>query len=41
MVKVMVMFCKQLADTYNMFNTAEATTWYAKATETTQDAEVL
>ena len=31
---------KQLADTYyNMFNTAEATTWYAKATETTQDAE--
>lgn len=31
---------KQLADTYyNMFNTAEATTWYAKATESTQDAE--
>ncbi|MEC4004318.1 OmpA family protein [Flavobacterium sp. SUN052] len=31
---------KQLADTYyNMFNTAEASTWYAKATETTQDAE--
>lgn len=31
---------KQLADTYyNMFNTTEATTWYAKATETTQDAE--
>ena len=31
---------KQLADTYyNMFNTAEATKWYAKATETTQDAE--
>jgi outer membrane protein OmpA-like peptidoglycan-associated protein/tetratricopeptide (TPR) repeat protein len=31
---------KQLADTYyNMFNTAEATTWYAKATETPQDAE--
>lgn len=31
---------KQLADTYyNMFNTAEAATWYAKATETQQDAE--
>jgi outer membrane protein OmpA-like peptidoglycan-associated protein/tetratricopeptide (TPR) repeat protein len=31
---------KQLADTYyNMFNTAEATKWYAKATETTQDSE--
>jgi len=31
---------KQLADTYyNMFNTAEAATWYAKATETNQDAE--
>lgn len=31
---------KQLADTYyNMFNTTEAATWYAKATETTQDAE--
>lgn len=31
---------KQLADTYyNMFNTAEAATWYAKATETAQDAE--
>jgi len=31
---------KQLADTYyNMFNTKEATTWYAKATETEQDAE--
>jgi outer membrane protein OmpA-like peptidoglycan-associated protein/tetratricopeptide (TPR) repeat protein len=31
---------KQLADTYyNMFNTTEATTWYAKATESTQDAE--
>lgn len=31
---------KQLADTYyNMFNTTEATTWYAKATETIQDAE--
>lgn len=31
---------KQLADTYyNMFNTAEAITWYAKATESTQDAE--
>lgn len=31
---------KQLADTYyNMFNTAEASKWYAKATETTQDAE--
>ena len=31
---------KQLADTYfNMFNTAEAAKWYAKATETTQDAE--
>lgn len=31
---------KQLADTYyNMFNTAEADKWYAKATETNQDAE--
>ena len=31
---------KQLADTYyNMFNTTEAATWYAKATETSQDAE--
>ena len=31
---------KQLADTYyNMFNTQEATTWYAKAIETNQDAE--
>ncbi|WP_309642272.1 OmpA family protein [Flavobacterium sp.] len=31
---------KQLADTYfNMFNTAEAAKWYAKATETSQDAE--
>jgi len=31
---------KQLADTYfNMFNTAEAAKWYAKATETTQDGE--
>ena len=31
---------KQLADTYyNMFNTAEAATWYAKATATSQDAE--
>jgi len=31
---------KQLSDTYyNMFNTAEAAKWYAKATETTQDAE--
>ncbi|HMK06296.1 MAG TPA: hypothetical protein VK476_02125, partial [Flavobacterium sp.] len=31
---------KQLADTYyNMFNTAAAAQWYAKATETTQDAE--
>ncbi len=31
---------KQLADTYyNMFNTTEAITWYAKATETQQDAE--
>jgi outer membrane protein OmpA-like peptidoglycan-associated protein/tetratricopeptide (TPR) repeat protein len=31
---------KQLADTYyNMFNTTEAISWYAKATETTQDAE--
>ena len=31
---------KQLADTYyNMFNTQEATTWYAKAVETNQDAE--
>jgi outer membrane protein OmpA-like peptidoglycan-associated protein/tetratricopeptide (TPR) repeat protein len=31
---------KQLADTYyNMFNTAEAAKWYAKATETPQDAE--
>lgn len=31
---------KQLADTYyNMFNTADSATWYAKATETNQDAE--
>lgn len=31
---------KQLADTYfNMFNTEEAVKWYAKATETNQDAE--
>lgn len=31
---------KQLADAYyNMFNTTEAASWYAKATETTQDAE--
>lgn len=31
---------KQLADTYyNMFNTTEAVKWYAKATETNQDAE--
>jgi len=31
---------KQLADTYyNMFNTSEASTWYAKAIETPQDAE--
>ncbi|MEC4048123.1 OmpA family protein [Flavobacterium sp. SUN046] len=31
---------KQLADTYyNMFNAKEATTWYAKAVETPQDAE--
>lgn len=31
---------KQLADTYyNMFNTTEAATWYAKATESQQDAE--
>ena len=31
---------KQLADTYyNMFNTTEAAIWYAKATESTQDAE--
>jgi tetratricopeptide (TPR) repeat protein len=31
---------KRLADTYfNMFNTVEAARWYAKATETTQDAE--
>ncbi len=31
---------KQLADTYyNMFNTADAATWYAKATVTSQDAE--
>jgi outer membrane protein OmpA-like peptidoglycan-associated protein/tetratricopeptide (TPR) repeat protein len=31
---------KQLADAnYNMFNTAEAAKWYAKATETNQDAE--
>jgi outer membrane protein OmpA-like peptidoglycan-associated protein/tetratricopeptide (TPR) repeat protein len=31
---------KQLADTYfNMFNTGEAVKWYAKATETPQDAE--
>ncbi|WP_333878053.1 OmpA family protein [Flavobacterium sp.] len=31
---------KQLADTYyNMFNAAEAAKWYARATETNQDAE--
>lgn len=31
---------KQLADTYyNMFNTTEAVKWYARATETNQDAE--
>ncbi len=31
---------KQLADTYyNMFNTADAATWYAKAVQTPQDAE--
>jgi outer membrane protein OmpA-like peptidoglycan-associated protein/tetratricopeptide (TPR) repeat protein len=31
---------KQLADSYyNMFNSAEAVKWYAKATEMTQDAE--
>ena len=31
---------KQLADTYfNMFNTTEAISWYAKATESSQDAE--
>jgi len=31
---------KQLSDTYyNMFNTAEAAKWYAKATESEQDAE--
>lgn len=31
---------KQLADTYyNMFNTNEAATWYAKAIETPQDSE--
>jgi len=31
---------KQLADTYyNMFNATEAVKWYAKATETNQDAE--
>lgn len=31
---------KQLADTYyNMFNSTEAVKWYAKATETNQDAE--
>ncbi|WP_235924286.1 OmpA family protein [Flavobacterium lotistagni] len=31
---------KQLADTYyNMFNTTEATKWYARATENEQDAE--
>ncbi|MFT7351442.1 MAG: outer membrane protein OmpA-like peptidoglycan-associated protein [Flavobacterium sp.] len=31
---------KQLADTYyNMFDTANAITWYAKAVETNQDAE--
>jgi outer membrane protein OmpA-like peptidoglycan-associated protein/tetratricopeptide (TPR) repeat protein len=31
---------KQLADTYyNMFNTTEAATWYAKAIATNQDAE--
>jgi outer membrane protein OmpA-like peptidoglycan-associated protein/tetratricopeptide (TPR) repeat protein len=31
---------KQLADTYfNMFNTSEAAKWYAKATQSSQDAE--
>lgn len=31
---------KQLSDTYfNMFNTAEAAKWYAKAVESTQDSE--
>lgn len=31
---------KQLADTYyNMFNTADAITWYAKATKSEQDSE--
>lgn len=31
---------KQLADSYyNMFNSAEASKWYAKATESSQDAE--
>ena len=31
---------KQLADTYyNMFNSVDATTWYAKAIKTNQDAE--
>ena len=31
---------RQLAETYyNMFNTAEAAKWYARAVETTQDAE--
>ena len=31
---------RQLAETYyNMFNTAEAAKWYAKAIETTQDSE--
>ncbi|RZJ35172.1 MAG: cell envelope biogenesis protein OmpA [Flavobacterium sp.] len=31
---------RQLADTYyNMFNTAEAAKWYARAVESTQDAE--
>jgi len=31
---------KQLADSYyNVFNSAEAVKWYAKATEMTQDAE--
>lgn len=33
---------KKLADTYfNMFNTGEASKWYAKATETPQDAETF
>ena len=33
---------KQLADAnYNMFNSAEAVKWYAKATETQQDAETF